>query len=522
MLFEKPGAKMIIHSNHSSFRRILSLVAIATTIALTQADVINAKQAMGDIDWLSNVEQAKNIAQKQNKLVLLHFDASWSRPSKALETYVFKSTAVKKAIVENVVPVRLDADRALDMVNEYDVSMVPFDVIITPNGRVVSERRSPADAENYSKMISNTSRTSRLLEKEEIGPIAHQREVIQNKLISVQDPLGFRAKGPSHQFGLSKDSSLLQRRQTAFNETAGGNSQKQTNPFMNSASENLDAGLETQNEFEQIAVEDLERNQFLNRERNWVAPSPQTRPAAPKRIINDRYFESIAEKKLESKTPFTLASSSKTVTLEPSTKPQKLELPAADGSYDLTLDSNLPSASLSQASGELSDSGDFKVTPTSRETALNSVIEITEHDESPNDLTSSAPAIDRQKLCLKGKCPVTLITEGRWEDGDTRYGIVHRNRTYIFASAEKLNQFRANPDNYSPILAGYDPVIYHEQGKLVEGLVENGVFMGSMPNQKVILFKDSQTRGKFQASPKEYLESIRQATNNDTKGTMMR
>jgi len=71
------------------------------------------------------------------------------------------------------------------------------------------------------------------------------------------------------------------------------------------------------------------------------------------------------------------------------------------------------------------------------------------------------------------------------------------------------------------MLAGFDPVVYHEQGELVEGLVENGIFMGRTPEQKVVLFKDAATRSKFQASPKDYLETIRQATKS-TKATMMR
>ena len=468
---------------------ILPLFVVAFAICLTSSSV--RAQGINDIEWLSNVEQAKKMASEQNKLVLLHFTAAWSRPCKSLDTYVFKSSAVKKSIAANVIPVKLDADRALNLVNEYNVAMVPFDIVITPGGRVVSERRSPSDSENYSKMINGTANASRMLEKEKLGPIAHQHEVIKNRSLVGQDPLDFRAKGPEAvEMGLSKDGSLLQRRQKAFTDN---NSVTKTNPYMGSANgdQRVAAGsgsrVAAAGSGSRVAVEDLERDQFLRRERNWVAPSTETRRAKPQRVVNDRYFESIAatQKPAAAAGPFSLASNSRQV-------PDSIH-------------------------------GDFRVNPPATDSMLSGVMAGDAPSAGLLDLTPTRkPKVDREKMALKGKCPVTLLTEGRWVDGDPQHGIVHRDRTYIFASADMLATFRTNPDKYSPVLAGYDPVIYHENGKLVKGLVENGVFMGRMPDQKVVLFKDAETRSKFQAAPKDYMETIRQATNKSDSQSMLR
>ena len=500
------GAKMKIRTPRQLFRSQISAVIVAVMFASVVSSA--GAQGLNDIPWHSNVEQAKKVAQQQNKLVLLHFDASWCRPCKALETYVFRAAAVKKAIAENVVPVRLDADRELSLVNEYDVSMVPFDVIITPGGRVITERRSPADAENYAKMIAGTSTASRLLQKEKHGPIAHQGKAITNRTIQGQDPLSFRVKGPEvEEMGLSKDASMLQRRQTAFSKNK---SLKKSNPWVNSGS-GLDTAL-PEAKTDEVSVEDLERNQFLSKARDWAAPSNETRRAKPERIINERYFESIAQKPSPQKaTPFALASSSKEVELEPANN----DLDLGFGSNE-TAGAELTLPSISSGSG-----GDFPVQTASSTEAANPIIEVAVDSPDLVNLTPRQP-VDPKTFCLKGKCPVTLITEGRWEDGDTRYGIVHRNRTYIFADADKLELFKTNPDKYSPVLAGYDPVVYHEKGVLVKGLVENGVFMGRMPEQKVVLFQDAQTRSKFQSSPKQYLQTIRQATQNASGVSVMR
>lgn len=490
--------------NHNRISLSLLFVCAAALMSLMASSA--SAQGVQDIQWLTNVEQAKKIASKQNKLILLHFHAGWSRPCKALDTYVYRSAAVKKTIAENVVAVKLDADRALNLVNEYDVAMVPFDIVITPGGRIVSERRSPADADNYVKMIAGTSNASRLLEKEKMGPIAHQRQVVKNRSLEGQSPTEFRVNGPTvEQFGLSKDASLLQRRQTEFTEN---NSVTKTNPFVGQPAN------EPSNEFaaadsDPVSVQDLERDKFLSRERSWAAPSNETRRVKPERIVNDRYFESISEKQspvqvastqtTDKPSPFSLASTSREVTLTP----------ADDSGFDLQLDSTVASHSTTAE-------------PTSSQGTGNPINAV-----SPNiglvDLAPKTPLLDRHKVSLKGKCPVTLITEGRWVNGDSAFGIVHRNRTYIFASAEKLAVFKSAPDKYSPMLAGFDPVIYHEKGKLVEGLIENGIFMGRMPEQKVVLFQDAETRSKFQASPKDYLATIRQATQNtQTKTTLTR
>jgi len=268
----------------------------------------------------------------------------------------------------------------------------------------------------------------------------------------------------------------------------------------------------------------------------------ETRRAKPQRIINDRYFQSIAKKQkpvqMENNQnapkpgPFSLASSSREVTLEPAATQD-------DTGFDLQLDANTKAAShqVPQSGGSIH--GDFQVQPATQN-MINNVVQVGPLTTDPQtvapqtvapqtvapqrpglvDLNPKTPMLDRFKVSLKGKCPVTLMTEGRWVDGDSKFGIVHRNRTYIFASAEKLAIFRSYPDKFSPMLAGYDPVVYHEQGKLVEGLVENGIFMGQMPEQQVVLFQDAATRAKFQASPKTYLETIRQATNSSDQKTM--
>ena len=117
----------------------------------------------------------------------------------------------------------------------------------------------------------------------------------------------------------------------------------------------------------------------------------------------------------------------------------------------------------------------------------------------------------QSKYALKGKCPVTLLTEGRWVDGNKQIGCVHRDRVYLFVSADQREAFLANPDKLSPLLAGFDPVIFEETGKLIEGEEKFGTFMGKKPNQRIVLFKTADTRDRFQSEPSKYIEVVRKA-----------
>ena len=80
------------------------------------------------------------------------------------------------------------------------------------------------------------------------------------------------------------------------------------------------------------------------------------------------------------------------------------------------------------------------------------------------------------------------------------------------SSQEYRDRFQQSPDMFSPLLGGSDPVDYHTQGKLTDGLRKHGVFYGEDDGPAVIvLFANAENRDKFEADPAEYLRAVRQA-----------
>jgi YHS domain-containing protein len=117
---------------------------------------------------------------------------------------------------------------------------------------------------------------------------------------------------------------------------------------------------------------------------------------------------------------------------------------------------------------------------------------------------------------LEGYCPVTLAERGAWVEGRAQWGVRHRGRTYLFASAEQQQAFLADPDRYAPVLSGDDPVLALDAGKSAPGQRRYGVTYQS----RTYLFSSSETRDAFAANPQRYTsgalvaENRMQATGN--------
>ena len=111
-------------------------------------------------------------------------------------------------------------------------------------------------------------------------------------------------------------------------------------------------------------------------------------------------------------------------------------------------------------------------------------------------------------IALDGYCAVTLVEKRQWQPGDPQWGAIHRGRTYLFASAEAQKAFLADPDRFSPVLSGNDPVIRVEHNKNVTGRREHGAFY----NDRIYLFTSEDTFQRFNRDPSRYIvDTSRQA-----------
>jgi thiol-disulfide isomerase/thioredoxin/YHS domain-containing protein len=116
-------------------------------------------------------------------------------------------------------------------------------------------------------------------------------------------------------------------------------------------------------------------------------------------------------------------------------------------------------------------------------------------------------------LGLDGFCPVSLCEKQRWLPGDSRWGAIHRGRTYLFAGPDEQRRFFQDPDRYAPAVSGTDIVLAAEQGQAVPGTREHGVFY----HDRIYLFTSEETLSRFAENPARYanqaIEAFRSGAN---------
>ncbi len=81
---------------------VSSLLIILTTTEISFAQDSN-------INWLSNLEEAKEVAVKENKKILLYFSGSdWCIPCMQLKKEVLAGDSFKSFVEQNLIPVVFD------------------------------------------------------------------------------------------------------------------------------------------------------------------------------------------------------------------------------------------------------------------------------------------------------------------------------------------------------------------------------------------------------------------------------
>jgi YHS domain-containing protein len=126
---------------------------------------------------------------------------------------------------------------------------------------------------------------------------------------------------------------------------------------------------------------------------------------------------------------------------------------------------------------------------------------------SPPPAGNAAP--EHPPFGLDGYSPILLVEKKIWVQGDPRWGAIHRNRTYLFASQEEQRRFleNDNADRYAPVNSGDDVVLRVEQGRAVPGMRQHGVDYGG----HIYLFADEMSLAKFSKNPRYYADRATEA-----------
>jgi thioredoxin-like negative regulator of GroEL/YHS domain-containing protein len=425
----------------------LSMLALAGTLA-------SGAKAAEQINWQSDVEAAKRLAARTNRLVVLHFWAPWCGPCMRLEREVFNQPGVGEALEAHYVPVKINLDQAQSMARQYGVQAIPADVVITPQGKLVQKLQSPGDARRYTGQLTQVA-------------VAFERQY-QSQFASADggeatataaDEIGDAfARNPTHG---ARDA------QVAADDNTGVPADEYCD--VNDAPPAGDRYADYRNRREPVAAP--------------TEPSPATEAPATEAPVAPSYARQTTT--TWSHDP---AQSGYRDPVQQTANNEPLSPRSAENSAD--------SRQLNQPAGNASSSHALFGPPTGR----------TVSQQQPARQPAAVPALPpgNPPLGMDGYCPVHLTESQQWQRGDARWGAIHRGRTYLFVSQACQQKFLASPDRYSPVLEGHDPVVAVEENKLVAGKREFGVFYEG----RVYLFAAEATLDRFSTSPERYMQAL--------------
>ncbi|RIK86373.1 MAG: hypothetical protein DCC67_02825 [Planctomycetota bacterium] len=449
-------------------------------VALLTGHCTAAESDTSGIAWRTNLDAARLEAAQTGRLLLLHFTTKSCGPCRMLDKQVFNQPQVGKAVEQDFVPVRIDANASPAIARMYKVEEVPKEIITTSDGNPVFTPQIPNAAEHYVAQLQNLARHFR----QTTGPAAAAA--------------GSAAVNPAYAaLPVSRPANPL----AASGSPAGGSAAAQQPAPATSAPTQQPMPQAQSNPF--VATGDAARYgqaPSVYSSATQAGPGPAAAPAAP----------AVSQQVVAAPPAATPAAAPTANTAEPVASPPAVAVQAAcpapasvAGAAASTVGAPAPASSAASGAAAVAAA---QAPVAAAETALAGSATASAPAAAPQPRKIELPA-GSPPLGFEGYCPVTLKTLKRWSLGDVQYGVIHRGRTYLFIGAAERDQFLADPDSYSPVFAGMDPVLLIDRQESVEGNRRFGYEYGGA----FYLFSSKETMQRFAATPQAYAAGVRQA-----------
>ncbi|MEX0818911.1 MAG: thioredoxin family protein [Pirellulaceae bacterium] len=480
-----------------SLQRMI-LGAVLTAVA---APVV----AQDRIPWITELRAAREVAERQNRLVLLHFSREDCMPCKQVERNVFNQPEFIRALTTGYIPVKIDVNQKPQLADFYNIESVPTDVIVTPEGREVQRFQSLQDPNRYIAMLDGIRAQAGVGAYEPVTPNATPVAIRPQQQSASANPYG---GNPPSQPGQSRYSVVPR----DGGGDAGGNPTSQPGQSRYGQADTGQASSAQPAPSASEPSHGYSQNRYANPLDQQTMPQQQE--LAP-RYANP-YAQGTAANNNSTGSRYTQPTQDYR---QPST-PQTNEF--ADPRGPGAVDTAGTSHDWQQARGEspygIARHQGSPSQPTQNPTAGGSAPQAGYDAGGPTQPSISQPRPNptQPQISLEGYCPVTLVQNRVWTPGDKKWGAVHEGHVYLFAGPAQQQQFLANPQIYAPLIAGYDPVRFAETGQLVPGRREFGLYIDD-PGP-IALFADEAALERFHANSGYYFNRIRQAQTQQAGG----
>ena len=164
----------------------LSWRFLLVLLALTFVTEATAQQA---VRWQSDLEAAKREALQTNRLILVHYWATWCPACYRMENEVFAHPSVAAAVHEKFVPVKLNFDHYQVDARAMGVTILPTDIVMSADGQVVKKLPGFARPSEYMALLADVGGNSPVPPQHGYqGATAVQPVGIANQAVAVAQP----------------------------------------------------------------------------------------------------------------------------------------------------------------------------------------------------------------------------------------------------------------------------------------------------------------------------------------------
>jgi len=450
-----------------------------------------------DIVWVADLENAKQIAAEQDRLVLVHFYGDSCPPCKLLEQNVFPRADVQGALNAKYVAVKISGNRMRGVAKQFRVNRWPTDVIMSADGKILSHRVSPQDPREYIAMLQ------RAVVSAQAASVAATNQAVQRPAAAV---------GPvTRQVGYTPNAEPSGGSFQGGGQFTGGGQFAGGQPYTQPA---VQPRTQTGGQFGQGAVQGNPATQGTQYPAGQTPyqTQPSARQTSPTQPQGAQPGQAPSEERRYQYDPRGAAGAEK----------QKQQWPPnyTQPSQQQPLTQNQPGNQFvpGQATQTQAPPTQQQITnpaATAPRVASNAW---PQQQTAASKPISGGPRGQDSPLCLDGYCAVTLVTTQKWTKADPRWGAIHRRRTYQFATEEAQKLFLSDPDRFAPVLSGYDPVVLIEHRHLEPGFRKHGVFY----QEHIYLFSSEETLQRFWQAPEQYANATRAAMQANELGPLLR
>lgn len=119
--------------------------------------IFSMTASFADINWQSYSSAAFAKAKKEHKNVLLFGQASWCPWCRRMKNDTYSDSTVINLVNKNFVPVMIDIDSQSSVADRYDISVVPANIILTSDYKVVGSKTGYLSPSQMASFLRNNA-----------------------------------------------------------------------------------------------------------------------------------------------------------------------------------------------------------------------------------------------------------------------------------------------------------------------------------------------------------------------------